>query len=72
MVDLTEQNLVKTERLSKTRKKSPLFEELKVFLFQWFNAVHATDNPINDPIFKVKATEIAFKLRIHGFTVSNG
>jgi hypothetical protein len=52
--------------------RSGKFEELEDILMKWFLQARATNIPINGPVLKEKATEIAKKLKISDFTSSNG
>ncbi|XKL59812.1 hypothetical protein PGB90_000828 [Kerria lacca] len=49
------------------------FEELEDILMKWFLQARATNIPINGPVLREKATEIARKLHVSDeFTASNG
>nr|XP_042913817.1 major centromere autoantigen B-like [Parasteatoda tepidariorum] len=70
-VELKAKKLGKYPKKRKTLKTSPN-DELEVFLINWFKEVRAAKIPINGSILREKELEIAERLKLQGFSVSNG
>ncbi len=52
--------------------RSGKFEELEDILMKWFIQARATNIPLDGPVVREKATQIAAKLQISNFVASNG
>lgn len=70
-VELSAEKLGKYAKKRKTLKTSP-YDDLEKILMEWFTEARAAKIPINGSIIKEKALEIAEKLKLQGFSASNG
>lgn len=70
-VELSADKLGKFAKKRKTLKTSP-YDDLENILMQWFKAARASKIPINGSVVKEKALEIAERLKLQGFSASNG
>ncbi|XP_042904851.1 major centromere autoantigen B-like [Parasteatoda tepidariorum] len=70
-VELNAEKLGKYAKKRKTLKTSP-YDELENILMNWFKEARAARIPINGSILRVKVLEIAERLKLQGFSASNG
>ncbi|XP_042897781.1 major centromere autoantigen B-like [Parasteatoda tepidariorum] len=70
-VELNAEKLGKIAKKRKTLKTSP-YDELEEILMNWFKEDRAAKIPINRSILREKALEIAERLKLQGFSASNG
>ncbi|GBM23262.1 Major centromere autoantigen B [Araneus ventricosus] len=69
--ELSAEKLGKSAKKRKTLKTSP-YDDLEKILMGWFKEVRAAKIPLNGYIIKEKALEIAERLKLQGFSASNG
>ena len=69
--ELSAEKLGKSAKKRKTLKTSP-YDDFEKILMEWFKQAQAAKIPINGSIVKEKALEIAERLKLQGFSASNG